>query len=116
VQTQEIVYLLFPWAVFLIAINITANHDHLSINFFRNLLPSKIQKIIIYFCDIVNLIFVIYMFIAGVNITRATMISKSSILAIPRSWFYLSMPIAFAGMITILTLEFIQKIKSDIKK
>jgi TRAP-type C4-dicarboxylate transport system permease small subunit len=56
------------------------------------------------------------MFIAGVNITRATSIARTSILLISRSWFYLALPITFAGMIVIIVMQIIQEIKKYTRK
>ena len=111
VQAQELVLLIFPWVVFLTTINITANGDHLRITFFRNLLPQKIRKIVVDFCLLLNLVFVVYMFIAGVKITIATSMARTSILLISRSWFYLALPITFAGMMVIVIMQTIQEIK-----
>jgi TRAP-type C4-dicarboxylate transport system permease small subunit len=103
VFSNESTLVLFPWMIFMGAISITKNEGHLSINFFRELLPRTGQKWAFMFAKVVMLYFSVYMVISSFKIAQAVINQPLPMLRISKAWLYASITVSFA-LITIILL------------
>lgn len=102
VFSNELTQLLFPWVIFIAIISVTKNEGHLSINFFRELLPKSAQKWAFVFSKIVMLYFAFYMMISSYNIAQAVSNQVLPMLRISRAWLYYSVVVSFSAITIIL--------------
>ncbi|MBM7570349.1 TRAP transporter small permease [Aquibacillus albus] len=105
VFSTELTQLLFPWIIFITAISVTKNEDHLSINFFRELMPKFAQKIAFLIAKLVMLYFSFFMFISSYEIAQAVNSQILPVLRIPKSWLYYSVTVSFVGVIIVLLIQ-----------
>jgi TRAP-type transport system small permease protein len=107
VYSNEVTKLLFPWVIFIAAISITKNEGHLSINFFRELLPKEGQKWAFVFSKLVMLYFSVYMLISSYKIAQAVSGQVLPMLRISKAWLYASITVSFTAIIIILIYQII---------
>lgn len=107
VFSNELTQVLFPWMIFIAAISVTKNEGHLSINYFRELLPRASQRWAFLFSKLVMLYFSAYMMISSYQL--ATSVAKQSLpmLRISRAWLFNSLIVSFACITIILVYQII---------
>ena len=105
--TGEMTSLIFPWMIFLAAISVTKEEGHLSISYFRNLLPKSGQKIALIFAKLVMLYFSIAMIFSSYQLSQVVVNQKMPMLRISRSWLYDAGTVAFIGVSIILIYQII---------
>jgi TRAP-type C4-dicarboxylate transport system permease small subunit len=107
VFSNELTKVLFPWMIFVAAISVTKNEDHLSINYFRDLLPKAGQKIAFILSKLVMLYFSFYMMISSYKLAMGVVNQPLPMLRISKSWLYASMTVSFAAIIIILIYQLV---------
>jgi TRAP-type transport system small permease protein len=107
VFSNELTKLLFPWIIFIAAISVTKNEGHLSINYFRELLPRAGQKWAFVFVKLVMLYFSVYMMISSYQIAQAVARQQLPMLRISKAWLYASIVVSFALITIILIYQLI---------
>lgn len=107
VFSTELTNVLFPWMIFVAAISVTKNEDHLSINYFRELLPKAGQKIAFIFSKLVMLYFSTFMVISSYKIALAVAQQPLPMLRISKSWLYSSITVSFSAIIIILIYQLV---------
>lgn len=112
IYSNGLTMLIFPWMIFISAISITADKNHLSIEYFRGLLPKKIKTFVMYVSEVWILGFLIYMFFSGLEITIFNYCKNNQFLNISQSFFYASLPISFGSMVIVKIYHIINLIKS----
>lgn len=105
VFSNELTKLFFPWLIFLTAISVTKNEDHLSINYFREKMSKTGQKIAFLFAKLVMLYFSVFMMISSFQISKAVESQLLPVLRISKAWLYLSVTVSFVGVIVILLYQ-----------
>lgn len=105
--TTELTQILFPWLIFLTAISVTKAEGHLSINFFRELMPKAMQKAAFLLAKIVMLYFAFFMMISSFDIAAAVASQPLPVLRISKAWLYYSLTFSFIGVILVLLLQII---------
>lgn len=108
--SNELTTLIFPWMVFLCAISITINDDHLKVTFLKNMLPIKIRYCIEILIRLLTLLFAVLMCKSGAEITILAQNEVMPVLSISKLWLYLVMPLSFLGIILVLVIDNIIKI------
>ena len=109
--SSEITLILFAWLSFLMIIPITKNKDHLTITYFRELIPSKkIKRIIIILDEIIVLVFLAIFFRATLALAIDVRFHPTPALGISRFWLYFSMSVSVAGMFIMTLDNFIESI------
>lgn len=95
--TGELTTVLFPWMVFLMAIEVTRNRDHLSITFFRGLLPERVQWVLRLFSMLVVLAFSVFMVISSYQLSVASVNINLPVLRfMTRAHQYSSLTVSFS--------------------
>lgn len=107
VFSNELTQVLFPWMIFIAAISVTKNEGHLSISYFRELLPKSSQKWAFLFSKIVMLYFSVYMMISSYQLASSVAKQSLPMLRISRSWLYTSLIVSFACITIILVYQII---------
>jgi TRAP-type C4-dicarboxylate transport system permease small subunit len=107
VYSNELTKLLFPWVIFIAGISITKNEGHLSINFFRELLPKAGQKWAFVFAKLVMLYFSVFMMLSSYQIAQAVSRQVLPMLRISKAWLYASITVSFAAICIILIYQII---------
>jgi TRAP-type C4-dicarboxylate transport system permease small subunit len=107
VFSNELTKILFPWMIFVAAISVTKNEDHLSINYFRELLPKAGQKIAFIFSKLVMLYFSFYMVVSSYELAKGVINQPLPMLRISKSWLYASMTVSFSAIIIILIYQLV---------
>lgn len=107
VFSTELTNVLFPWMIFVAAISVTKNEDHLSINYFRELLPKAGQKLAFIFSELVMLYFSTFMVISSYKIALAVAQQPLPMLRISKSWLYSSITVSFSAIIFILIYQLV---------
>lgn len=107
VFSNELTQVLFPWMIFIAAISVTKNEGHLSISYFRELLPKSSQKWAFLFSKIVMLYFSVYMMISSYQLACSVAKQSLPMLRISRSWLYTSLIVSFACITIILVYQII---------
>lgn len=107
VFTGELTQLLFPWLVFLGAIAVTKNEDHLSINYFRNRFSKKVQRIILIISKMIMIYFSFFMLISSFELSKAVMTQPLPVMRISKAWLYSSVTVAFIGITILLIYQII---------
>ena len=116
--TSELTGTLFPWIVFLTVIEVTSNEEHIGITYFRDKLPSKLQKFVLIIIKFIMIYFSIFMFKSSIELSKVVVMQKLPVMQISKSWLYASMTVAFAGIVVILFYQAILIIfnKYDLKE
>lgn len=70
--TGELTTVIFPWMTFLMAVEVTKNRDHISITYFRGLLPKKTQWLLRLFSMLVVLSFSVFMVVSSYRLSVAS--------------------------------------------
>jgi len=99
-------------------ITITKNEDHLVVDYFRQLIPSKkIKRTVSIINEIIILIFLAIFFYATLSLSLDVIHHKTPALAISRSLLYFSMPVSIAGMFIMTLVNIFSKLinKEDSK-
>ncbi|XQY92254.1 TRAP transporter small permease [Metabacillus sp. HB246100] len=107
VYSNELTLLLFPWVIFIGAISITKSEGHLSITFFRELMPKKVQKWMYLFSKAVMLYFSFYMMISSYEIAKAVSQQVMPVLRISKAWLYASITVSFLAIMILLVYQII---------
>lgn len=107
VFSNELTLLLFPWVIFIAAISVTKNEGHLSINFFRELLPKTGQKWAFVFSKLFMLFFSVYMMISSYKMAQAVSNQVLPMLRISKAWLITSITVSFAAIILILIYQLV---------
>lgn len=103
--TSELTTVLFPWLVFLGAILVTKNSDHIAISVFVDHFPKPLKKTSIIFAKLVMLIFSLFMIASSVLLTESVMDYRLNILHISKAWLYSSVIICFIGIAIVLVYQ-----------
>ncbi len=103
----ELTSLLFPWMIFLAAIAVTKDEGHLSINYFRNLMPKLGQKIALIITKLIMIYFSVFMAISSYQLSEVVANQVMPMLRISRMWLYISATIAFVGVTIILIYQLV---------
>ncbi|WP_247747369.1 TRAP transporter small permease [Alkalihalobacillus sp. BA299] len=115
VFSNELTQILFPWVIFIAIISVTKNEGHLSINFFRELLPRAAQKWAFIFSKLVMLFFSVYMMFSSYQLAQSVASQVLPLLRISRAWLFYSVVVSFAAITIILlyqlALIFINKLE-----
>lgn len=115
VFSTELTNVFFPWMIFVAAISVTKKEDHLSINYFRELLPKRGQKIAFIFSKLVMLFFSVYMVISSYQIAIAVAKQPLPMLRISKAWLYASMTVSFSAIIIILIYQLVMIIMNKLE-
>ncbi|OLO28971.1 TRAP C4-dicarboxylate transporter [Alkalihalophilus pseudofirmus] len=107
VFSNELTQLLFPWVIFIAIISVTKNEGHLSINFFRELMPKTFQKWAFIFSKLVMLYFSLYMLISSYQLAQAVSNQVLPMLRISRAWLFYSVVVSFAAITIILLYQLV---------
>ncbi len=107
VFSTELTSLLFPWVVFIAAISVTKNEDHLSINFVRDKMPRKGRIITFAITKLIMMYFSFYMVLSSYQIAKAVVNQPLPMLRISKAWLYASVTVSFSMILIILTYQFI---------
>ncbi|MDZ5710882.1 TRAP transporter small permease [Jeotgalibacillus haloalkalitolerans] len=107
VFSNELTLLLFPWVIFIAAISVTKNEGHLSINFFRNLMPKAVQRWVFAFSKLVMLFFSVYMSFSAYRMGENTASQVMPVLRISKTWLITSVSVSFAVISLILIYQFV---------
>ncbi|MDQ0252998.1 TRAP-type C4-dicarboxylate transport system permease small subunit [Evansella vedderi] len=107
VFSNELTQLLFPWTIFLGIIAVTKNEGHLSITFFRELLPKAMQKLAFIFSKLVMLYFSFYMLVSSYNLAQTVSNQVLPMLRISRAWLFYSVVVSFAAITIILIYQLV---------
>ncbi|AJD92744.1 tripartite ATP-independent periplasmic transporter DctQ component [Jeotgalibacillus malaysiensis] len=107
VFSNELTLLLFPWVIFIAAIAVTKNEGHLSINFFRSLMPKAVQRWMFAFSKLVMLFFSVYMSFSAYRMGENTASQVMPVLRISKTWLITSVSISFAVISLILIYQFV---------
>ncbi|MDQ0484042.1 TRAP transporter small permease [Guptibacillus hwajinpoensis] len=107
VFTTELTSLLFPWLIFLGAVTVTRNEDHLAITVLRDKMPVLGQKIAYVIARLVMLYFSFYMVISSYGISRTVAAQPLPILRISKGWLYTSVTVSFILIILILVYQIV---------
>ena len=78
--TGELTTVIFPWMVFLMAVEVTRNRDHISITYFRGLLPQRAQWWLRLLSLLVVLGFSVFMVISSYQLSVASMAIRLPVL------------------------------------
>lgn len=105
--TYELVELLFPWIVFLVLINVTADNENIDIQFFVKLTPKPIQFISAYLTKAIMLFFSVYMTISSLRLASAVKNHTMPLLGLSKSWLYWSVSISFIGVSLVIIYQII---------
>lgn len=105
--SNELTKLLFPWIVFITAISVTKNEDHLSINYIRDKMPKRAQKLTFIISKLIMLYFSVYMVVSSFQIAKAVVNQPLPMLRISKAWLYASVTVSFSFIIIILVYQLI---------
>jgi TRAP-type C4-dicarboxylate transport system permease small subunit len=103
----ELTSLIFPWLIFLAAITVTKDEGHLSINYFRTLMPKLGQRIAHIITKLIMLYFSIFMVISSYQLAQVSAKQLMPMLRISKSWLYISGIVAFIGVSIILLFQLV---------
>jgi TRAP-type C4-dicarboxylate transport system permease small subunit len=115
VFSTELTNLLFPWIVFITAISVTKNEDHLSINFVRDKMNKKGRKITFVITKLIMMFFSFYMVLSSYQISKAVVNQPLPMLRISKAWLYASVTVSFAMILFILTYQLILILQNKIE-
>lgn len=107
IYTDELTKLLFPWVIFITVISVTKNEDHMSINYFRELMPRAAQKIAFLISKLVMLYFSVYMLISSYQIVKQVANQTMPMLRISKSWLYMALTVSFFFVIIIVVYHIV---------
>lgn len=95
--------LLFIWIVFIGATVLYARKGHLVVDYFLNRMPPKNHERMHFMIDLVTLIFLVVLFLKGIEVTKVRMRIPFDTWDLPTGYAYMAVPICSAIM-TIVTL------------
>ena len=107
VFTTELTALLFPWMVFLGAVAVTRDNEHLSINLVKESLPNVAKRFLTYFEKAVMIVFSIFMVKSSLELTEVFANQSLRTIDISRAWPYYSMVVSFSLMALVILLQVI---------
>ncbi|WP_152657205.1 TRAP transporter small permease [Oceanobacillus sp. CFH 90083] len=105
---------LFVWLTFLGSAIAVSTNEHMSISFFFNKLPTKLQMILKYVGIIITIITFCYLVVQGVMATMALKDQRLSSLPFSRAWSFAPIPIGFSVMIYFLIIKNVFKNKGGL--
>lgn len=94
-KSEELISYMFAWMSLLAAAYIFGKKEHMKMVFFVEKLPIKTQKILQILCEIIILLFAIFVLIkGGISITTLTMTQITPALKIPMGYIYCVIPVS----------------------
>lgn len=105
---------LFVWLTFLGSAIAVSTNEHMSISFFFNKLPNKLQMILKYVGIVITIITFCYLVIQGVMATMALKDQELSSLPLSRAWSFAPIPIGFSLMLYFLIIKNLLKNKGGL--
>ncbi|EDL65401.1 transporter [Bacillus sp. SG-1] len=115
VFSTELTNLLFPWIIFITAISVTKNEDHLSINFLRDKMSRNGRKITFILTKLVMMFFSFYMVLSSYQIAKSVVNQPLPMLRISKAWLYSSVTVSFTLIFIILTYQLIMIIMNKME-
>lgn len=107
VFSSELTQLIFPWLIFLGNISVTKDDDHLSITFFRELMPKWAQKFSFLLAKLIILYFSFYMVKSSYEIAQVVSDQAMPMLRISKEWLYYSVTASFIGILIVVIIQII---------
>ncbi|WP_299665727.1 TRAP transporter small permease [uncultured Ruegeria sp.] len=98
VWTTELSGILFTWVVFIGAMTAFRDGRHIRVTLLVDILPLKVQKIVLMIANILVALFLIYVTYLSFVMMQKGATRPSPVLNIPFSYVYLATLICFAGM------------------
>ena len=116
VFTEEISRYSYVWIVFIAMSLAIKTNDHIAIDFFKNKLPGRIQKILNVLINFCSVLFFIYLTFYGIQYVTFTKTSLTPALEIPMMVVTVSLPIGFALSAIRSVIRLIQSLKPHIEE
>lgn len=111
--TEELAIYCLVWLTFLGAAYAVSQRAHIGVDFFTQLFPLMIRKILYTIASLVSLFFYILMITYGYKLMSQGFAQTSSVFKLPMGYVYSVIPISGIILIINLIFVFIQDIKSE---
>ncbi len=109
---EQVSNMLFIWIVFLGSAVLYRRQLHIAVDYFVGMLPQHAQNIAFWIIEVLNLSFIVILFIFSLKLTIDVLPSTTGALDITPAYYYASAPVACALMM----LFFVEKILDPSKR
>jgi TRAP-type C4-dicarboxylate transport system permease small subunit len=103
---EQVSNMLFIWMIFIGAAILYRQMLHIAVDFALEWLPAHVKPIYFWVVEILNLSFIVLLFIYSLKLSIDVLPNQTGALDISPAWFYFSAPVSSAMMI----LFFVEKI------
>jgi TRAP-type transport system small permease protein len=109
---EQVSNMLFIWIVFVGSAILYREKLHIAVDMFMEMLPRRWQPSIFWAIELMNLSFIVVLFVSSLKLTIDVLPNTTGALDISPAYYYLSAPVACAMMI----LYFVEKIFDPSKR
>lgn len=102
IMSNALIMFFFPWMLFIAMVTVTANKEHMEVLIIKKMLPEKMQGYLTILSRVIMLIFLVFIFISGIQLSLVVISQKIPLLNISKAWIYMSMSVSAFGMIAVM--------------
>jgi TRAP-type C4-dicarboxylate transport system permease small subunit len=107
--SSELTTIFFPWMVFLMAVEVTRNRDHMAITVFRGMMPARVQSFLRFFAVFVMLFFSGYMVVSSYELSAtSSSITLPVLRFMTKAYLYSSLLVSFTLIFLVLVIQLVE--------